>query len=749
MIGKEAKNSLVIVESPAKARTIKKFLGPGFDVKASMGHIRDLPEKDLGVDVEHGYRPHYTVIKGKRKIIKELRSSAQKAETVYLAPDPDREGEAIAWHVAQELGVDDHKIHRIRFNEITQKAISTAVREPQPIDMHLVDAQQARRIMDRLVGYKVSPFLWRTLYSGLSAGRVQSVALRLLCEREELIENFIPQEYWTIAAQLRGKKGDPFIAVLAAIEGKKAVIPDQGRAASIVDLLKDKPFTVTEVKRQQQAKNPGPPFVTSTLQQDAARALHFSVQKTMRVAQQLYEGLDIGQNSPVGLITYMRTDAPRVAEEALAEVRGFIRDQFGEKYLPPQPCRYRSKRGAQEAHEAIRPTAVSRRPEELKPHLDKDQHRLYQLIWKRFVASQMKAARFAVTKVQVKADGHLFKATGSVPIFDGFLSVYQETQDEKAGDEGASLPALARGEKLQLLSLKPEQHFTKPPPRYTEASLVKALETEGIGRPSTYAQIITTLKTRKYVHTEKRSLLPNELGRTVNRLLVENFPDIFGVKFTASMEEELDRVETGENQWVEVLDDFYQPFSKVLEKANSRKARLKSSLQKPTEEVCQLCGHRMVVKWGRNGRFLACSNFPKCRNTKPLPGEDLHLVSDELCERCGSQMVIKTGRFGRFLACSKYPQCRNTRAVRIGVRCPREGCSGHLVERKTKSGRLFYGCSEYPKCTFASWNKPVDLTCPHCGTQPLVEKKSRDGGKILRCLQCKKEMSPEEAEGDK
>jgi len=741
-------NSLVIVESPAKARTIKRFLGKGFEVKASMGHIKDLPEKELGVDVQHGYQPHYTIVKGKQKVIKELKTSARKAEAIYLAPDPDREGEAIAWHVAQVLGVDGKKIHRILFNEVTKRAVSAAVKHPRAIDMSLVNAQQARRIMDRLVGYKVSPFLWRTLYRGLSAGRVQSVALRLICEREERIEQFVPQEYWSIAANLRGKEGGPFVALLATIDGHKAAVPDQAEAERIVELLREKSFTVTKVEHQKQSRHPPPPFITSSLQQDAARALGFNVRKTMRVAQQLYEGLDIGQQSPVGLITYMRTDAPRVAQEALQEVRRFIEAKFGKAYLPAEPRRYKSKRGAQEAHEAIRPTSVSRRPEDIKPHLEKDQYRLYQLIWKRFVASQMKSAVFDVTKVLIEANGHAFKATGSAPIFDGFLSIYQESQEEKTKEEEGMLPPLSQGERLKLLTLTPEQHFTKPPPRFTEASLVKALETEGIGRPSTYAQIITTLRNRTYVHMEQKRFAPTDLGRTVNKLLVQNFPDIFGVKFTAKMEEELDRVETGEYKWVEVLDDFYQPFSRVLEEANKKKADLKSSLQEPTDQICEKCGGEMVVKWGRNGRFLACSNFPQCRNTKPMPGEEPEVATSEVCDRCGSLMVVKTGRFGRFLACSKYPTCRNTKPLRIGVRCPQEGCEGHLIERKTKSGKLFYGCSQYPACTFASWQKPVDRVCPHCGARPLVERQTKAKGKFYHCLKCGEESSPEEVEGE-
>jgi len=465
------------------------------------------------------------------------------------------------------------------------------------------------------------------------------------------------------------------------------------------------------------------------------------------VAQQLYEGLDIGQQDSIGLITYMRTDAPRVADEALSDVRKFIGERYGEKYLPQKPRIYKSKRRAQEAHEAVRPTSVARLPQDLKSHLDKDQFRLYELIWKRFVASQMESAVFDVTKVQVEDDGHIFRVPGSVPVFDGFLSVYHETLEEKNGDEQKTLPPLSEGEHLKVLSLTPDQHFTKPPPRFTEASLVKTLETEGIGRPSTYAQIIITLKTRNYVQIENRRLLPTDLGRTVSKLLVDNFPNIFGVEFTAKMESELDRVGTGEYRWVDVLDDFYQPFSRVLEEANKKKADLKSALQQPTDQVCEKCGGMMVIKWGRNGQFQACSNYPKCRNTKPLPGQESEMTTDEVCDKCGSAMVVKSGRFGRFLACSKYPECKNTKPLRIGVECPQEDCKGHIVERKTKSGRIFYGCSEYPKCSFASWDKPANLACLHCGAKPLVEKQTKAKGRFYRCLQCKLEASPEEVEG--
>jgi DNA topoisomerase-1 len=737
--------SLVVVESPAKARTIKKFLGKEFEVKASMGHIKDLPEKELGVEIEHHFRPHYRIIKGKRKVIKELKASAQKVDAIYLAADPDREGEAIAWHVAQELAGNGRSIYRILFNEITQPSIAAAMEQPGSIDMSLVNAQQARRIMDRLVGYQVSPFLWRTLYRGLSAGRVQSVALRLICEREDLIEAFVPKEYWSIEALLQAHQGQPFVVQLVTIDREKAVVENESAAQSIIAALKDKPFVVTEIKQKDQKRNPPAPFITSTLQQQAARALRFRVQKTMVIAQQLYEGLDIGGESPEGLITYMRTDAPRVSQEAIDQVRDFIAGRFGKSYLPRTARKYKSKRGAQEAHEAIRPTSVHHLPEDLKPYLDKDQFRLYQLIWKRFVASQMNPARFKVTQVTVAADGHGFRASGTVPVFDGYLSVYQEAQEEKSKEEGP-LPPLKKGEELQLLSLTPEQHFTKPSPRYSEATLVKALESEGIGRPSTYAQIITTIRNRKYVDAEGRTLKPTDLGKTVNRLLVENFPDVFQVDFTAKMEEELDRVETGEYEWQRVVGDFYGPFQRDLEVANSKKADLKNALQQETDIVCEKCGGTMVIKWGRNGRFLACSNFPECRNTKPLPGEEAQQETNQVCDRCGAPMVVKSGRFGRFLACSNYPECRNTKPLRIGVRCPREGCPGHLIERKTKTGRIFYGCSEYPTCRFATWDKPIDRACPHCGAKPLVEKHTKAKGTFYRCLSCQGEVSPEEVE---
>jgi DNA topoisomerase-1 len=740
-------SSLVVVESPAKARTIKKFLGKEFEVKASMGHIKDLPEKELGVEIDNRFRPHYHIIKGKRKVIKELKASAQQVDAIYLAADPDREGEAIAWHVAQELEGDGRKVYRILFNEITQKSISAAMQQPGPIDMSRVNAQQARRIMDRLVGYQVSPFLWRTLYRGLSAGRVQSVALRLICDREDLIDAFVPREYWSIEAILKTHQGEPFTAQLAAIDGKKAVVENGAAAQKIIQHLEGKSFVVTEVTTKDSRRNPPPPFITSTLQQQAARALRFRVQKTMRVAQQLYEGLDIGGENPQGLITYMRTDAPRVSQEALDQVRDFIGERYGKRYLPKTARRYKSKRGAQEAHEAIRPTSVELRPEQLKPHLDKDQFRLYELIWKRFVASQMATAQFKVTQVTVAADGHDFRASGTVPVFDGYLSVYQEIKEEKAKEEG-KLPALEKGERLELLSLTPEQHFTKPPPRYSEATLVKALESEGIGRPSTYAQIITTIRHRKYVISEGRTLQPTDLGRTVNKLLVENFPDIFQVDFTAKMEEELDRVETGEYEWQRVVGDFYGPFQRDLEEANSKKADLKNALQERTDIVCEKCGGSMVVKWGRHGRFLACSNFPECRHTKPLPGEEPEQETGEVCDLCGAPMVIKSGRFGRFLACSNYPECRHTKPMKIGVRCPREDCPGHLIERKTKKGRIFYGCSEYPKCQFATWDKPIDRACPHCGAKPLVEKHTKVKGTFYRCLSCKADVSPEELEND-
>ncbi|MGB8656336.1 MAG: type I DNA topoisomerase [Candidatus Zixiibacteriota bacterium] len=732
-----AKN-LVIVESPAKTKALKKFLGKEFLVEASVGHVRDLPEKKFGVDVEKDFAPEYVIIKGKRKILDQLKRESKKADKVYLAPDPDREGEAIAWHIAQEIQKINPKIVRASFNEITKEAVLDGIKHAGQIDMNRVNAQQARRILDRLVGYKVSPFLWKTIYRGLSAGRVQSVALRIICEREEAIANFVAQEYWSIKALLETEMRKSFFAKLAKIDGKDFEITNQNEAERISADIKEKTFLVAGVSEEKKRRFPYPPYITSTLQQDAARRLYFPPQKTMMIAQELYEGVELGEQGSVGLITYMRTDSPRVAEVAKKSAREFIERNFGSGYVPSKPREYKSKKTAQEAHEAIRPTYIDYAPEQVKRFLGKDQFKLYQLIWNRFMASQMAEAVFQVTTAEIEAGKYLFRATSSEIVFDGFLKVYYDIKEENGEEEeDLKLPALKENESLKLLELIPRQHFTKPPPRFSEASLIKELEENGIGRPSTYAQIVSTIKQRSYVNVENRKLFPTELGKTVNQILVKNFPDIFEVKFTAGMEEELDKIEEGEEKWVKVLQDFYLPFQQNLKHVEKNKKDITRLTQEKTEEVCEKCGSSMIIRWGRNGKFLACSAYPECKNTKPLSSdENGKLLTDQVCDLCGSPMMVKVSRYGKFLSCSKYPDCKFTRPFSIGVNCPQEGCGGFLIERKTKRGRLFYGCSNYPKCKFASWDKPLDETCPECGAKYLVKKSSKAKGEYLKCLKC-------------
>ena len=736
----------MIVESPAKAKTIEKFLGGEFEVKACMGHIKDLPERKLGINVDNHFEPTYVTVRGKGKVLKDLQRAAKSAGKILLATDPDREGEAIAWHVAQEISPGTDGKSRVLFNEITEKAVRNAVNNPFEIDVKKVSAQQARRIMDRLVGYQVSPLLWKTVAKGLSAGRVQSVALRLVCEREESIASFIPEEYWSVHAKVKSVRSDAFTAKLISVGDKKVTIPNEKTARTIVDDLTGRTFFIEDIKRKKVKKNPQPPFITSTLQQEAARKLRFSPQRTMTLAQQLYEGIEIGAEGSVGLITYMRTDSTRLADEALEAVRHYIFDNYGQDYLPEKPNVFKSKKGAQEAHEAIRPTSMSRPPKALKKFLNESLLKLYELIWNRCLASQMKPAVYNVTTVDIKADHYLFRATGSVVSFRGFTTVYEESTDEKKGENEANIPSpLNVGEELTLLGLTPEQHFTKPPPRYSEASLVKDLEAKGIGRPSTYAQIISTLKTRNYVTVDKRYLHATDLGFTVNRILVKNFPNIFDVTFTARMEEGLDRIEAGEDQWIDVVDNFYTPFHQALQEANDKRSELKESTIEWTEEKCEKCGRNMVIKWGKNGRFMACSGFPDCRNTRSIDDRDQLSETNEVCEKCGASMVVRSGRFGRFLACSAYPECDNTRALSIGVSCPQENCTGFLTERRTKKGKVFYGCSRYPDCTFALWDRPVAQTCSLCKNPYLVVKKTRDRGEFLRCPACKGEY---ELKGD-
>jgi DNA topoisomerase-1 len=727
---------LVIVESPTKARTLGKYLGKGFVVKASMGHLIDLPTKVLGVDIDKGFAPQYTVVKGREKTLKELASAAAKADRVFLASDPDREGEAIAYHIANRLGRDSKKFRRILLYEITREAVKRALEEPQEIDLAKVEAQQARRILDRLVGYLVSPVLWKTVRRGLSAGRVQSVALRLICEREKEIVAFLPREYWSIEALLKGKR-KPFGAKLVTAGKKSIEIRSAEQAGGIVEDLKKAVFRVDAVERREKKRNPPPPFITSTLQQEASKRLAFSASRTMVVAQQLYEGIEISDEGPVGLITYMRTDAVRLNEDAVQQVRKYIEGKFGKVFLPAEPNVYRSRKTAQGAHEAIRPTDVKRTPETLKGNLSKDQLKLYQLIWARFVACQMTPAVYDTVSVKITGrspqETYALKATGSALKFPGFLAVYRGDEEEQE----EPLPEVAEGEGLKALQIELKQHFTEPSPRYTEASLIKELESRGIGRPSTYAPILSVIQKRDYVSKEKASLRPMELGMVVNDLLVSRFPDTFDYGFTAEMEEELDKVEERKMGWQKVLLDFYLPFKLRLAEFEKERQAIRMDLAK-TDEICELCGKPMVVRWSRYGKFLACSGYPKCKNLKSLGGKEEPALerTDEKCPTCGGEMVVRKGRFGRFLACSNYPKCKTTKSLGIGLKCPRPGCGGEFVERTSKSRRTFYSCSNYPKCKLVSWERPVGGRCSRCGETLVKSQRKETSGTSWICLIC-------------
>ncbi|HON09797.1 MAG TPA: type I DNA topoisomerase [Chitinispirillaceae bacterium] len=740
---------LVIVESPAKCKTISKYLGKDFAVRATMGHIIDLPEKELGVDLEKDFRPKYTTSKGKRRILRSLRDEASKVEDVYLAPDPDREGEAIAWHVAESIKNENTSVKRVMFNEITRRAVLSAFENPKEIDMNKVNAQQARRILDRIVGYQVSPILWGTVFRGLSAGRVQSVALRLICEREEEIKAFKQMEYWSIHGTFEYEKSS-FSAKLFSIDGKKgdqehALIPDEAAAKAIMARLRGVDYTIKDVTRSEKVRKPYPPFITSTLQQEAARKLGFSAAKTMMIAQQLYEGLELGELGSMGLITYMRTDSTRIATEALQDAAKVIKVLLGDKYLPAAPRLYGKNKNAQDAHEAIRPSQVNLdfSPDRMKQYLSRDQHRLYELIWKRFLASQMENAVFDSTRVDIEGDGCVFRATGSIIKFDGFLALYDETVEdssESGESQNERLPDLSAHKPVTLKEFLDKQHFTQPPPRYTEASLVRELEDKGIGRPSTYAQIIDTLKRRKYVNVESRRFVPSEVGMMVKNILVKEFSSVFDVGFTADMESSLDRVEVGKADWVQVLRDFYGPFSSRLADVRQSIKDLRAQNQEVTERTCPECGkHPLVIKWSRNGKFLACQGFPACKYTEPLEKMDV-VQTDEKCDKCGAPMVILTINGNRFLGCSKFPECRNTKSMSTGVRCPQEGCDGTIVERKTRRGKIFYGCSAYPGCTFATWDRPVDQKCQKCGFPMMVYRETKRKGAVMRCISCKDEI---------
>ncbi len=740
---------LVIVESPAKCKTISKYLGKDFAIRATMGHIIDLPEKELGVDIEQNFEPKYTTSKGKRRILKSLIEEAKKADDIFLAPDPDREGEAIAWHVAKAIRTENVPIKRVMFNEITKKAVLAAIDNPKEIDEKKVNAQQARRILDRIVGYQVSPILWRTVFRGLSAGRVQSVALRLICEREEEIKAFVQREFWSLTG-LFNYDGASFSAKLLSIDGRKGdaekpLIPDGQSAKALIDRLTSQNFIIKEVIRTEKERKPYPPFITSTLQQEAARKLGFSAAKTMMIAQQLYEGLELGELGSLGLITYMRTDSTRIADEALRDARTVIETLFTPKHLPKASRTYGKNKNAQDAHEAIRPSQVNTdfSPDKVKDYLTKDQHKLYDLIWKRFLASQMENAISDSTRVDIDGDGCIFRATGSIIKFDGFLALYDESTDESNVDgekENERLPDVQAKKPVGLKSLNEKQHFTQPPPRYTEASLVRELEDKGIGRPSTYAQIIDTLKRRKYVELESRRFVPSEVGFMVKNILVREFPDVFDVSFTADMETSLDKIELGDRDWVEVLKEFYTPFSARLTGVKQSIKDLRAQNQEVTDRKCPECGeHNLVIKWSRNGKFLACQGFPGCKYTEPLEKVEA-IQTEEKCDKCGAPMVILTINGNRFLGCSKFPECRSTKSLSTGVNCPQDGCKGQLVERKTRRGKIFYGCNAYPQCNFATWDKPVDQKCSKCGYPMLVQKDTKRKGSYLRCLSCKDEQ---------
>jgi DNA topoisomerase I len=797
---------LVIVESPAKAKTIEKYLGKGYTVEASLGHVKDLPKSNLGVDVDNDFETEYIVIPGKEKVVAKLKKLAGSAETIYLAPDPDREGEAIAAHLAEELGngskrkrkkktEEDERFRRVTFNEITKRAVQAAFEHPRDIDQHLVDAQQARRVLDRLVGYQVSPLLWDKVRRGLSAGRVQTVALRLIVEREREIKAFEKKEYWTIDAHLAATKPPAFDARFLGKGEEKIEIPNGDEAEQIRAALEKAEWTVRSVDRKERRRNAAPPFTTSKLQQDSSRKLRFSVKRTMMIAQRLYEGVDLGDEGSIGLITYMRTDSTRVSNDALSEVREYIKSQYGDPYLPESPNTYKEKKEAQAAHEAIRPTSAMRHPDQIKQYLKEDEYKVYKLVWQRFVASQITPAVFDQTTVDIDAvsstEAFWFRVTGSVQKFDGFLKVYRESKDiQDEEDEERKLPPLEPGQKLTLRALKPEQHFTEPPPRYNEASLVKELEERGIGRPSTYSAILSTIQERQYVQKLGGKFVPTEIGLVVTDLLVENFPDIFDVQYTARLEEELDEIEEGKEKWTDALGEFYKKFEKDLRYAQKHMENIKR-MEKPTDEKCERCGAPLVIKWGKHGSFYACSTYEKddpnsCNFTKENPinlpdldSADLQETSqEEYCENCGRVMVLKRGRFGQFMACTGYPDCKTTRRLDQGKKvpdipldelCPKCGrnlmirhgrygeftsCSGYpdckyvkqnfigvkcpqckdgeLVEKRARKGNTFYGCSNYPKCRFTSANKPIVEKCPTCGNEYLVEKFLKTGP-VIAC----------------
>ncbi|MGA9625034.1 MAG: type I DNA topoisomerase [Bryobacteraceae bacterium] len=802
--------ALVIVESPAKAKTINKYLGKDYVVKASLGHIKDLPKRDLAVDVDHGFEPRYEVIEGKRKLIADLKQTARRVQEVYLAADPDREGEAICYHLQEELADKKNgpRFYRVMFNEITKKAVQRAFEVPGQVNIDLVDAQQARRVLDRLVGYKISPLLWDKVRRGLSAGRVQTVALRLVVEREREIRAFLKKEYWTIDVDLAARKPPLLTARLIKQNDETPEVGAKETADGIVAQLEGADYVVKSVGTREKKRNPVAPFITSTLQQESSRKLRFSVKRTMMLAQRLYEGVVIGKEGAVGLITYMRTDSTRVSDDAVSDARHYIAERYGREFLPDSPNIYKSKKAAQDAHEAIRPTDMAFAPEVVEKYLAEDEMKLYRLVWNRFVACQMMPALYDQTTIDVAAKGkngadYLFRATGSVLKFEGFLKAYQEGKDQ-ADEEDEELrhrlPAVVEGERLRFRAIKPEQHFTEPPPRYNEATLVKRLEADGVGRPSTYASILSTIQEREYVGKEGGRFVPSELGMVVTDLLIESFDDIFDVTYTARMEEELDEIEEGKLDWRASIAEFYERFDKDLKHAEEHMTDIKR-MEKPTDLTCEKCGKPLVIKWGKHGSFIACtgypectytreltvdlpdvdkadlseqadeeycencgrpmvlkkgrfgtfyacSGYPDCKTTKPIGGQQKKPDQplDEKCPQCGSQLALKTGRFGEFTACSNYPTCKYVKQKTIGVKCP-ECSEGEISERRSRKGKTFYGCNRYPDCKFVAWAKPVAQKCPQCGSPYMLEKWLK-AGPMWQCPnpECKhKQHAPQPA----
>lgn len=722
--------TLVIVESPTKVPTIKGFLGKGYKVVSSKGHVRDLPKSKLGIDVEHDFEPKYINIRGKGELINALKKEAKNASKVLLATDPDREGEAISWHLAAVLGLDSEKAQRITFNELTKNTVKEAIRHPRDLDMNLVNSQQTRRILDRLVGYKISPFLWKKIKSGLSAGRVQSVATRMIVEREEEIEAFVSEEYWTIAAKLFKASGESFAAKFYGTPEKKLPIADGEQAARIVAELKDASFAVSGIKNAVKRRKPMPPFTTSTLQQEANRRLGFPSQRTMMVAQELYEGVNLGERTAHGLITYMRPDSLRISEEAQAAAGALIKEKFGPEYCPKTPNVYKSKAGAQDAHEAIRPSDPSILPDAVKGKLSNDQFKLYKLIWERFMASQMKNAELDTVSVDIAAGKYLFRASGYTVKFPGFMVLYDTVRDnEEEDDKPLELPPLTVGEPLKAEEILPAQHFTQPPPRFTEGSLVKMLEEKGVGRPSTFTSTITTIIARGYVRRNGKLLEPTELGRLTTKLMKDSFPEIIDYGFTAKMEDDLDKIENGQAEYLSVLRDFYTDFEKELKEADEKLDKLE--YVKPvevTDIICDKCGANMVIREGRYGKFAACPNFPKCRNTRRLNDDASaaegaeEVLADEKCPVCGSDMILKKGAYGSFYACRNYPDCKTTKPYYkdTGVACPQ--CGKRILVKQSRSRKTFYSCEDYPNCKFSVWDVPQQMKCPRCGGLVLKKK---------------------------